>query len=385
MITLICAALSGGMFYLAYGLDDVLQLAWIAPVPLLWLVVIFSRGPVLAVHVGTTEAFAPNPMRSVMRLIVAGLCGMIATASFAGAETAEHKPSKAVLVTGASSGIGRKITERLAANGYFVYATARKDEDLKALGAIPNVQSLRLDVTKPADIAAALETITKGGRGLYGLVNNAGVGTYGTIADMSVEEFDLSMKVNVYGPVMMIKAFQPLVIAEHGRIVNIGSLSGVLASSKIPAYVMSKHAIEGLTDSLAVLLAPLGVQVSVVEPGNYKGNIDQNMLARLPEDEKAKVAKALGPNLDASQLPEPDEVAAAVEQALFESSPKRRYVVSAQPALVEKSIRKQFEQLVQLNEGQPYTYDRAELVKMLDEALVGSRPRTPPAATRSSQ
>ena len=132
------------------------------------------------------------------------------------------------------------------------------------------MQALRLDVTQPADIAAAVATITKAGRGLYGLVNNAGVGTYGTIADMSAEEFDLCMKVNVYGPVMMIKAFQPLVIAEQGRIVNIGSLSGVLASSKIPAYVMSKHAIEGLTDSLAVLLAPLGVHVSVVEPGNYR-------------------------------------------------------------------------------------------------------------------
>jgi NAD(P)-dependent dehydrogenase (short-subunit alcohol dehydrogenase family) len=238
------------------------------------------------------------------------------------------------------------------------------------------VQSLRLDVTQPADIAAAVEAITKAGRGLHGLVNNAGVGTYGTIADMSAEEFDLCMKVNVYGPVMMIKAFQPLVIAEKGRIVNIGSLSGVLASSKIPAYVMSKHAIEGLTDSLAVLLAPLGVHVSVVEPGNFKGNIDKNMLARLPEDEKAKVTKELGPFLEANDLPEPDAVAIAVEQALFDASPKRRYVVSAQPGLVEKTIRKQIEQLVQLNEGQPYTYERAALIKMLDEALITARPRT---------
>jgi NAD(P)-dependent dehydrogenase (short-subunit alcohol dehydrogenase family) len=311
-----------------------------------------------------------------MRLFVATLCALIAVPAFAGAEPAEHNVTKAVLVTGASSGIGRKITERLAADGYFVYATARKDEDLKALAAIPNVQSLRLDVTQPADIAAAVTAITKAGRGLYGLVNNAGVGAYGTIEEMSFEEFDLSMKVNVYGPVMMIKAFQPLVVAQKGRIVNIGSLSGVLASSKIPAYVMSKHAIEGLTDSLAVLLAPLEVHVSVIEPGNYKGNIDKNMLARLPEDEKAKVAKALGPNLDTSQLPEPDEVAAAVEQALFEPSPKRRYVVSAEPKIVEKTIRKQIEQLVQLNEGQPYTYDRAALIKMLDEALSTARPRT---------
>src|SRR5687768_18212693 len=113
----------------------------------------------------------------LMRLLVATLCGLITTVSFAQTETSEPKSIKAVLVTGASSGIGRKITERLAARGYFVYATARKDEDLEALGAIRNVQALRLDVTRPADIAAALEVVSKAGRGLYGLVNNAGVGT----------------------------------------------------------------------------------------------------------------------------------------------------------------------------------------------------------------
>ena len=319
-----------------------------------------------------------------MRLLVATLFALIATVSFAQTEPAEPKAIKAVLVTGASSGIGRKITERLAAKGYFVYATARKDEDLKALSAIRNVQALRLDVTRPADIAAAVETISKAGRGLHGLVNNAGVGTINTIADTSFEEFDICMKVNVYGPVMMIKAFQPLVVAGQGRIVNIGSISGVLASSRIPGYVMSKHAIEGLTDSLAAHLAPLGVAVSVVEPGNYRSDIDINMLARMSEDEEARWYKAGGGKLDASQLPEPDEVAVAVEHALFDPSPKRRYVVSSEPGIVEKTMRKQIEQLVQLNEGHRYTYDRAALVKMLDEALVGSRPRTPPTATQPS-
>ena len=82
---------------------------------------------------------------------------------------------KAVLVTGASTGIGRKITERLAADGYFVYAGARKDSDLQALGAIKNVQAVRLDVTKVDDIEATRKIIERGHLGLYGLVNNAGV------------------------------------------------------------------------------------------------------------------------------------------------------------------------------------------------------------------
>src|SRR5689334_10017116 len=91
------------------------------------------------------------------------------------AEPTKTEAPKAVLVTGASTGIGRYTTERLAKAGYFVYAGARKDADLAALNAIPNVQAIRLDVTKQPDIDAAVAMVTKAGRGLYGLVNNAGV------------------------------------------------------------------------------------------------------------------------------------------------------------------------------------------------------------------
>lgn len=314
-----------------------------------------------------------------MRSLVTTLCALLATSAFAGAQPPGPNLSKAVLVTGASSGIGRKITELLAKDGYFVYATARKEADLKALGAIKNVQPLHLDVTQPTDIAAAVESITKAGRGLYGLVNNAGVATYGTIADMTPEELDLCMKVNAYGPVMMVKAFEPMIIAQKGRIVNIGSISGVLASRNLPAYVMSKHAVEGLTDSLAAQLGPMGVQVSVVEPGNYNSDIEKNMLARLDPVLKAKEIRASGSSAGSSasqQDPEPDDVALGVEQALFEPSPKRRYLITPNPSQAERTIRKQIEQLVQLNEGQRYTYDRAALVKMLDEALATARPQT---------
>src|SRR5215472_10161032 len=115
------------------------------------------------------------------------------------ANTPDQK-QKAILVTGASTGIGRKITERLAAHGYFVYAGARKETDLQALGAIPNVRAVRLDVTKPEDIDVAVERVTKVGRGLYGLVNNAGIYTEAPVIDTAPEEFDLVMKVNLYGP-----------------------------------------------------------------------------------------------------------------------------------------------------------------------------------------
>jgi NAD(P)-dependent dehydrogenase (short-subunit alcohol dehydrogenase family) len=310
---------------------------------------------------------------------------LLAAVLCASAQPSEQTVSKAVLVTGASSGIGRKITERLAADGYIVYATARKEADLKALGAIKNVQPLRLDVTKPAEIAAAVEAVTKAGHGLYGLVNNAGVATFGTIANMRMEEFDLTMKVNVYGPVLMIRAFAPLIIAEKGRIVNIGSPSGITdgGGPDIAAYVMSKHALEGLTDSLVLQLGPLGVQVTAVEPGAYKSDMDKNMLARLTEDEKAQVLKLWGPILDPTMFPEADEVAVAVAQALSEPNPKRRYLAIPRNTrdrinnrLAERLIRWQIKKVVQWNEGHADTLDRTTLVKMLDEALATARPRT---------
>jgi NAD(P)-dependent dehydrogenase (short-subunit alcohol dehydrogenase family) len=301
-------------------------------------------------------------MRSTLFLLVL----FAATSGATFAQSAQTAPARAVLVTGASTGIGRNITEHLAAKGYFVYAGARKAEDLKALGALENVQAVKLDVTKPEDIAAAVETITKAGRGLYGLVNNAGIASIGPIADVSLEEFDLVMKVNVYGPYHVSRAFAPLITASKGRVTTIGSISGILASRDLAAYSMSKHAVEAFTDSYAQQMAPLGVIVNVVEPGNYNSDIGRNASQRTGSDNRFT---------DRSRYKAPDDVAAAVELALFEANPKRRYMVVPEQREAEVTIRKQIEQLVQLNEDQPYTYDREALVRMLDEALAKARPR----------
>ena len=274
---------------------------------------------------------------------------------------------KVVLVTGASTGIGRKITERLAREGYFVYAGARKEQDLKDLDAIPNVHSLRLDVTSAGDIATAVDTVTRAGRGLYALVNNAGVGLGGPLTDTKEEDFHFLMNVNLYGPYRVTKAFSPLIVASKGRITTIGSISGILTGSHSGAYSMSKHAIEAFSDVLAAEMAPRGVQVSIVEPGNYNSEISRSAAKRMG-------ATGFG---DRSRYKEPDEVAAVVLQALFEPNPKRRYMITPNQREAEVTIRKAIEVLVQLNEGQPYTYDRDALVKMLDESLATARPKSP--------
>lgn len=283
---------------------------------------------------------------------------------------AETSAKGAVLVTGASTGIGRKITERLAAKGYFVYAGARKDSDLQALNTIKNVRAVKLDVTKPEEIAAAVNAISKEGRGLYGLVNNAGLTSFGSVTDVEMGEFDQVMAVNLTGPFRVAKAFAPLIVAAKGRVVNISSILGIASAEKMSVYSMTKHAIESFTDSFAKEMEPFEVKVSAVEPGTYKTDINQNAFKRANKEAPENLHSI------EDSLKEPDEVAAAVELALFEQNPKRRYLVVPVENQHEMVIKKQLEQLVQLNEGQPYTYDRETLAKMLDEALKNSRPRT---------
>lgn len=308
-------------------------------------------------------------------------CGSLAIAApdqaQGSAENAAKKNSqKAVLVTGASTGIGRKTTELLAAKGYFVYAGARKKSDLAELNKIKNVQSIRLDVTIPADIDAAVETITSAGRGLYGLVNNAGVATLGPLIEVQESDLAFVFDVNVFGPYRITKAFSPLIIAEKGRITTISSIAGILSGPLLGAYSMSKHAMEAYTDSLAAELARLGVKVSAIEPGNYRSNISSSSKKRMMANKKGIEGSLFQKELRAwmdrpsnrAQYEEPDAVAEAVLHALFDDKPKVRYMVVPNQQEAEATIRKAIQELVQLNEKQPYSYSRDKLILMLDEA-----------------
>jgi NAD(P)-dependent dehydrogenase (short-subunit alcohol dehydrogenase family) len=295
-----------------------------------------------------------------MRALVAALLLLVCPPAGVSAQSQPHEDQKAVLVTGASTGIGRKITERLAAHGYFVYAGARKNADLVALNAMARVQAVRLDVTKPEEIDAAVKTVTQGGRGLYGLVNNAGIASAAPLIDMAPEEFDLTMNVNVYGPYRVTRAFAPLIVGAKGRIVNIGSIRGILSDTDLGAYQMSKHALESFSDVLAQELAPTGVSVSLVDPGSYNSEIEKNAALRAGRSVEGT---------ERSMYKEPDDVAAAVELALFAPLPKRRYMVVPNQEQAALTINALLDQLVQLNEGQPYAYSRDKLVTLLDEAL----------------
>lgn len=317
-------------------------------------------------------------MRNISRLPVFVLLLLLAAPVSAMADEATGQ--RAVLITGASTGLGRAMAELLAAKGHFVYAGARRDSDIAELSAIENIQGIRLDVTVQEDIDAAVKTITEAGRGLYGLVNNAGVAVLYPLIEIDEEEFDFQMDVNLYGPYRVTKAFAPLIIESKGRITTTGSISGILSGPLFGPYSMSKHAMEAFTDSLAREMERFDVTVSIIEPGNYESKIGANIAARLKARGfstegslyKEDLERMMG-WLDGDQISgDPQEVAEAARKALFDDNPKRRYMVVPNQRQADVTIGKAIEELVQLNQDQKYSFSRDELVKMLDETLAAN-------------
>ena len=282
---------------------------------------------------------------------------------------------KAVLVTGATSGIGLKVAEKLAGNGCHVYAGARKDADMQRLNAMDNITAVRIDVTKQDQIDAAVAFVEDQGRGLWGVVNNAGVAVYSPLTSGPESEFDFTFNVNVYGPFRVNQAFLPLLIESGGRTTTVSSISGYIAGRG--SYSMSKFAVEGYTDSLAKELTDTGVHVSAVEPGAFRSNIVNNLIERAEEAEeegKLEINDELRSGLEQSAesrqaMKEPDEVAAAVLELMTADKPQRRYMVTPNEEQSDMTIRAALQRLLELNEGHAYSKSRDELVELLDELM----------------
>src|SRR6266704_2863483 len=176
-----------------------------------------------------------------------------------------------VLVTGASSGIGRAVAGELVRRGFTVFGTIRRRDDaasLAALGATP----VTLDVTAAATIAAARAQLERAlaGQPLAGLVNNAGIPAAGPLELFPLDDLRRVLEVNVIGVVAVTQAFPPLLKASRGRIVNISSVAGRGALPFVGPYAASKFGLEAISDSLRRELLPFGVRVIVIEPGSFK-------------------------------------------------------------------------------------------------------------------
>lgn len=293
------------------------------------------------------------------------------------AKSASNK-QKAILITGASSGNGQMLAETLAAKGYFVYAGARKDKDLKALNAIKNIKAIRLDVTIQAEIDAAVNTITKAGKGLYALVNNAGVGLMAPLIEAEENDLNFIFDVNVYGPYRISKAFAPLIIESKGRIVNIGSIAGFQTKTFYGPYSMTKHALEAYTDALAEELDKFGVQVSIIDPGGFNSNIGKNIYNRMKakgiDFEKSLYKDEWKNNWvlaggDLSAIKGPEDIVKKTEHALFDKNPQQRYMVVGDPGRAERTMRALLHRMLQLNFNHEFSYDREAIIKLLDEEM----------------
>ena len=182
--------------------------------------------------------------------------------------------NKVVLVTGASSGLGRAFAGALLQAGFTVVGTVRKSEAVAAFESIlPGSSFARvLDVTdEPGRLASTVEEIERTVGPVYALINNAGYGHEGTLEESSMEELRQQFEVNVFGAVAMTKAVLPSMRARReGRILNVTSMGGLMTMPGLSYYHGSKFALEGISSSLAKEVKPLGIFVTAVEPGMFR-------------------------------------------------------------------------------------------------------------------
>ncbi len=256
----------------------------------------------------------------------------------------------AVLVTGASSGMGKAFALRLAQGGFTVFAGVRKESDARQLGesGSQSVRPVLLDVTSEQQIAEALATIREavGAEGLAGLVNNAGIAVTGPMELVPLEELRRQFEVNVIGQVAVTQAFLPLLRAARGRIVNVGSVGARFALPFGGPLNSSKAALESVNDSLRMELLPWGIRVVLVSPGSIRTSAEGKLavnseaaLSSFPPEGRARYSASYRSFVRSMLALEshgvgPEVVAETVYQALTVPKPRRRYPVGPRSRLL---------------------------------------------------
>lgn len=252
--------------------------------------------------------------------------------------------NKTVLVTGASSGIGKETAKTLANKGFTVYAAARRldaMDKLKDHGVIP----LKMDITKEDDVVAVVERIERERGGIDILVNNAGFGTQGSVEETTLADARYQFEVNLFGLARLTQLVLPHMRAQKfGKIINVSSAGGKLYAPMNAWYIGSKHALEGWSDCLRVETRDFGIQVVIVEPGAIATEFDEvyvtPMLERSGNGPYAKAANAVAKfSHDMQGRPNgaspPSVIADVILRAVTTRRPQTRYVAGklAKPML----------------------------------------------------
>lgn len=252
------------------------------------------------------------------------------------------KPHPVVLITGASSGIGHATALALAARGWIVYGAARRVDRMTALQDA-GCHVLEMDVTDDASMVAGVDRIVAEQGRLDVLVNNAGYGSYGALEDVPIAEARRQFEVNVFGLARLTQLVLPTMRAlGRGRIVNISSIGGRIYEPIGSWYHATKFAVEGLSDSLRIELAPHGIDVVIIQPGpirtEWNGISRESALERSGEGPYRAQAAALVRNYettDASALSgTPEDVAATIVKAVTASRPRTRYATPATAKII---------------------------------------------------
>jgi NAD(P)-dependent dehydrogenase (short-subunit alcohol dehydrogenase family) len=251
--------------------------------------------------------------------------------------------SGSVVVTGASTGIGQACALDLDRRGMRVFAGVRRgaDGEVLAAQASERLTPVLLDVTDEGSIANARDDVERAldGRGLDGLVNNAGVAVAGPLEFLPIDEVRRQLDVNVIGQIAVTQAFLPLIRRARGRIVNMGSIGGRMSTAFLGPYDASKFAMEALTDSLRGELRPWGIEVSIVEPGSIatpiwdkSTNAARDLEARMGPEVRRYYGEAIDAmyafaDETARRGVPPQKVADAVAHAIRAKRPRTRYIV----------------------------------------------------------
>ena len=245
---------------------------------------------------------------------------------------------KVAIVTGSSSGIGFETSLALAREGYFTYATMRdttKSNKIKEIAQKENlkINVLELDVDDEKSVKSAIAQILDQKQRIDVLVNNAGWGLWGCVEDVSVDEFKEQFETNFFSIIRLIQEVAPTMRKQgSGTIVNVSSVVGRIGFPASPAYISSKFALEGLSESLRFEFAPFGVDVIIIEPGVIKTNFMKNMkmakkseLDTVYKDITTKVVS--GVKMMAEMGTPPKEVANTIVKAIKDKKPLPRYIV----------------------------------------------------------
>lgn len=243
-----------------------------------------------------------------------------------------------VIITGASTGIGAETACHLKSKGFHVFGTVRRMNDATALEE-HGVEPVVMDVTDPASIARVRQLVTPATRDrpLVGLINNAGIATLGPLEHIPVQEVRRVFEVNVFGVVAVTQAFLPDLKRARGRIINISSVSGLLAPPFGGVYAASKFALEAISDALRREVMPFGVRVTVIEPGaivtaiwNKMDAIDMKYLHDTDYERVVPRLRDAAVRRGKRGLPS-SRVAEAVHRALSAQHPPTRMLVTRRP------------------------------------------------------